>query len=268
MSALLHVSDTHFGCERPEVVEALVAFAAALRPRLAVLSGDITQRARRGQFDAAARFAARLGAPVLAIPGNHDLPLFDLVSRLVRPYAGYQRAFGADLEPVHEDADMLVVSVNTTRVYRHKHGEVSAAQVERVASRMRACPPGKLRVVVTHQPMHVPLGRDESNLLRGYADAARAWAAAGADLLLAGHIHLPFVRPVSERVAGLARALWAVNAGTAVSRRVRAGGGEHNCVNVIRYAAGEAACRVERHEHDRAAARFQLAEATSIPLAR
>lgn len=268
MSTLLQVSDTHFGCERARAVEALVALAAGLRPDLVVLSGDITQRARRRQFDAARRFAGRLGAPLVAIPGNHDIPLFDVLSRALRPYAEYARAFGADLEPVHENADLLAVCVNTTRAYRHRHGEVCAAQVERVAARLRACPPGKLRIVVTHQPLHVPRARDESNLLRGHADAARAWAAAGADLALAGHIHLPFVRPVRERVPDLARSLWAVNAGTAVSHRVRGGGGERNSVNVVRYVAGEPACRVERHEHDGESAGFRLAETVSIALER
>lgn len=269
MSVLLQVSDPHFGTERAEALEALVALAAAERPDLVVLSGDITQRARRAEFAAARRLVERLAAPAtLAIPGNHDIPLFDLFTRIVDPYRRYARAFGARLEPEHEGEDLLVLGVNTTRARRHKHGEVDAAQIERVAKRLARAPAAKLRIVVTHHPLHVPSGSDEANLLRGHAEAARAWSAAGADLVLGGHIHLPFVRDARERVPDLARALWVVQAGTAVSHRVRPNGGEANSVNVVRYAAGEAprACVVERWEHRPARRRFELAERRRLAL--
>ena len=112
----------------------MVGLAGQQRPDLVVLSGDITQRARSAQFRAARAFVDRLEAPVLAIPGNHDIALFDLWSRLVRPFARHAAAFGQVLEPVHATDDLLVIGVNTTRPWRHKNGEVSYAQVERVAT--------------------------------------------------------------------------------------------------------------------------------------
>jgi 3',5'-cyclic AMP phosphodiesterase CpdA len=261
MSVLLQVSDTHFGTERPPVLEALVKFATELRPDLVVLSGDITQRARRSEFDAARRLVERLAAPaLLAIPGNHDIPLFNLAARMFDPYGDYARVFGRDLEPSYESDDLLVLGVNTTRAYRHKHGEVSAAQIETIAQRLRVCPRNKLRVVVTHQPMHVPPGTDEKNLLRGHAEAAGAWASAGADLVMGGHIHLPFVRRMD---AG--RPLWVVQAGTAVSHRVRAGA-EKNSVNLVRRDRGGSV--VERWDYDAARERFELFGRTPIVLDR
>ena len=233
MGVLLHISDTHFGAEQPLVVEALVALAAQQRPDVVVLSGDITQRARPAQFRAAKACVERLGAPVLAIPGNHDIALFDLWARLTRPYARFSAVFGTDLEPVHASPDWLVVGVNTTRARRHKHGEVSAAQIERVARLLANASPRQLRVVVVHQPVAVPLDSERHNLLRGHDAATRAWAAAGADLVLGGHIHLPFTLPLD----GLARRLWAVQAGTAVSARTRSG--VPNSVNILRW-GGEA----------------------------
>ena len=229
MGVLLHISDTHFGTEQAPVVEALVALAAQQRPDVVVLSGDITQRARPAQFRAAKVCVERLGAPVLAIPGNHDIALFDLWARLTRPYARFSAVFGADLEPVHASPDWLVVGVNTTRARRHRHGEVSAAQIERVARLLASASPRQLRVVVVHQPVAVPLDSERHNLLRGHAQATRAWAAAGADLVLGGHIHLPFTLPLD----GLARRLWAVQAGTAVSARTRSG--VPNSVNILRW---------------------------------
>jgi len=229
MSLLLHLSDTHFGTEQPQMVEALVALAAQQRPDVVVLSGDITQRANPAQFRAAKTFVDRLGAPVLAIPGNHDIPLFDLWARLTRPYAGFARVFGADLEPVHSSPDCLVVGVNTTRVWRHRHGEVSGAQISRVVRLLAAAKPEQLRVVVVHQPLAVADARESVHLLRGHARAAQAWAQAGADLVLGGHIHLPFMTPLP----GLVRHLWVVQAGTAVSGRTRPG--VPNSVNLLRW---------------------------------
>jgi 3',5'-cyclic AMP phosphodiesterase CpdA len=260
MSVVLQVSDPHFGTEQAPVVEALVALARQQQPSLVVLSGDITQRARRQQFRAARAFADRLGAPVLAIPGNHDIPLFALHQRLLRPYAGYAAAFGANLEPVHHSADLLVVAVNTTRPYRHTNGEVSPAQVERVAALLARATSSQLRVVVVHQPIDVMRAQDAHNRLRGHLPAQQRWAAAGADLVMGGHIHLPYVMPLP----GLARPLWAVQAGTAVSTRVR--NGVPNSVNLLRWGPGAPAgqCVIERWDHSSAGGCFKCADTVAI----
>ena len=229
MSVLLQISDTHFGTEVPQVVEALATLALQQRPNLVVLSGDITQRARPDQFRAAKSFLDRLGAPVLAIPGNHDIALFNLWARLTHPYARYAKEFGADLEPVHSSHNLLVIGVNTTRAWRHKNGEVSQAQIGSVAKVLSAARPQQLRVVVVHQPAAVLQASDQPDLLRGHGKAMQAWAAAGADLVMGGHIHLPY----TLALPGLARRLWAVQAGTAVSSRTRSG--VPNSVNILRW---------------------------------
>lgn len=264
MSVLLQISDPHFGTERPGVVEALVALAQRERPDLVVLSGDITQRARADQFGAARAFAERLGAPVVAIPGNHDIPLFDLPARLFHPYARHAAAFGAELEPVHTAPDLLVICVNTTRPWRHKNGVVSAAQIARVAARLAAATPAQLRVVVVHQPAAVPRPQDAHNLLRGHADALRQWAEAGADVVMGGHIHLPYV--IEQR--GFARPLWVVQAGTAVSSRVREG--VPNSVNLLRWssAPGAREAVVEQWDGDAAGGAFTRRAVTRLVPAR
>ena len=233
MSLLIQISDPHFGTERAPVVEALIRLVRAEAPGLIVLSGDITQRARRGQFAAARAFIDRLHAPAtIAVPGNHDVPLFNLAARLFRPYENHIRVFGADLEPVFESERLLVVTLNTTRRYRHVNGEVSATQIEQVARRLERATATQLRVVVTHHPVSVTHPRDEHDLLRGHRQAVQRWAKAGADLILGGHIHLPFVKPLHEADGSLHRRVWAVQAGTATSSRVR--GDIGNSVNLIR----------------------------------
>lgn len=267
MSCLLQISDPHFGTEQPEVLQALERLAHALAPELVVLSGDITQRATVAQFAAARAFADRLGAPVLAIPGNHDIPLFQLAARVFAPYARYRRAFGDDLEPVFDSPRWLVAAVNTTRWYRHEDGAVSPAQVERVARLLEAASPTQLRVVVTHQPVMVTRTRDLGNRLHGREEAVARWCAAGADMILGGHIHLPFVRPLHDAFAGCARTAWAIQAGTAVSRRVRAG--HPNSINVVRsdIAEGPRACRVERWDYVARDKAFGCAEVFGLSLA-
>lgn len=242
MSVVLQLSDTHFGTEQPQVVDALISLARLQQPDLLVLSGDITQRARPAQFQAARAFMHQLDAPFVAIPGNHDIPLFDVWTRLRRPYARHMAAFGAELEPVFSSPDLMVICVNTTRPWRHKHGEVSAPQIHRVAQRLAQAQPEQLRIVVVHQPIAVARAEDATNLLRGHAAALQAWAAAGADLVMGGHIHLPYVMAVND----LARPLWAVQAGTAVSARVRAG--VPNSVNLLRWGADAPTghCQIEQ----------------------
>ncbi|MCU4118281.1 metallophosphoesterase family protein [Variovorax sp. N23] len=267
MSVLLQISDTHFGTEQAPVVAALEALVRDTQPALVVLSGDITQRATRAQFGAARAFMDRLPVPWVAIPGNHDIPLFQLGARLLTPYGRYVEAFGAELEPEFVSPDWLVVTVNTTRWYRHTDGEVSEAQIERVARRLERATPAQVRIVVTHQPVLVTRPEDRGNRLHGADAALRRWAAAGADVVMGGHIHLPFVRPAQDADASLSRALWTVQAGTAVSSRVR--GGQPNSVNLLRPGgmSGPRSCTVERWDHAAAEGRFVPGQVHTLALA-
>ena len=268
-TALLHLSDTHFGTEQPAVVAALEALVREQAPGLAVLSGDITQRATRAQFDAARAFVDRLQVPRwVVIPGNHDIPLFDLPARLLNPYGRYKARFGADLAPTAETDDWLVISHKTTRRWRHEDGEISPAQIARTAERLRraaADTPRALRVLVVHQPVVAPTSTDRKNLLHGASAATSAWAAAGADIVLGGHVHLPFVQPMQSRGDHGGR-VWAVQAGTALSSRVRAGA--PNSVNLLRPDSTDAqrACRVERWDYDAALSRFVLVHQQRLAL--
>jgi 3',5'-cyclic AMP phosphodiesterase CpdA len=269
MSLILQVSDTHFGTEQAPVLDALLKLAAQHPPDLLVLSGDITQRARRSQFRAARAFVDRLPAHnVLVLPGNHDIPLFNIWARIFYPYANHQRAFGLDLEPEFESADLLVIGVNTTRPARHVDGEVSEEQIKRVGACLRRATTRQLRVVVTHQPVHVTRTSEEKNLLHGHREAVREWAGAGADLILGGHIHLPYIRPLREFIQDLPRSVWIVQAGTAMSTRVRFDA--PNSVNLIRYnhETEPRQCRVERWDYTTNGAGFERVELVDISLER
>lgn len=262
---LLHISDTHFGTEQPEVVDALLRLTDTHRPELVVLSGDVTQRARRAQFRAAREFVDRLNTPrTLVIPGNHDIPLFNLAARLFWPYANYLREF-ASVSDVHDSTRLRVIALNTTRASRHKNGVLSHEQVEQVVAQLRQARPGQLRVVVTHQPIAVERAEDEHDRLRGpLREALQRWAEAGADLVLGGHIHLPYVMPLFNTTTRLKRRMWAVQAGTAVSKRVREG--IPNSVNLIRWGGvlPLGLCLIERWDYLAEARAFARARATAL----
>lgn len=276
MTRILHISDPHFGAEVESIVQALLRLSHDLQPDLVLLGGDLTQRARRAQFEAVRRFVQTLDRPVLAVPGNHDIPLFNVLARLLNPYGGYRRAMGAVLEPVFETPRLLAIGVNSTRPLRHERGQVDDRQITRVAQRLRRAHPDCLRIVLLHHPVRAAVETDRNNLLIGREKAVPAWVEAGADLILGGHIHLPYVMPalgepcifnasltvgqvhgesavahdeaLGERKHSQRQA-WVVQAGTAVSRRVR--GGVANSVNVIEHAvaAGRHDCSIQRWDY-------------------
>lgn len=255
MTRLMHLSDTHFGCERPEVCDALVDLARdQLAPDVIVLSGDLTQRATAAQFEAAHAFVRRLPAvPLLVLPGNHDIPLFHLWQRALTPYRRYARRFGDVIDRCWQGGGLQLIGVNTTRAWRHQHGALSARQIAQVADKLRATPEGDWRIVVTHHPLVVTREEDLADRPLGYNDALRSWCDAGADVLLCGHIHLPTVVRWHAPAGGAA---WVVKAGTAVSERTLPG--VPNSVNLLAQdkAGGVVRRSVTRWDYDDAQRRF------------
>lgn len=240
MVAIAHLSDPHFGTEQPAVVAALLDCLKVLSPDLVVLSGDITQRARRAQFAAAARFVAALAPmPWLAVPGNHDLPLFNLAARFGWPYAGYRRVFGAEREPVIQVGGLTVMGCDATSPRRFKNGYLD---VERLRQRLRAAT--RPLALVVHQPLDCRQAVDVENLLAPGPGLAELLSAERVDLVLSGHIHDPFCVDLRQRYGELGWGTVLSLAGTAISTRIRAGA--PNSFHLIRLQAE--ALSVERFD--------------------
>ena len=268
MTVLLHVSDLHFGTEVPAIVEALGRLHADIEPDLVVATGDLTQRATRRQFDQARAFLVSLSPrALLVLAGNHDVPLYNLALRALDPFRRWREAFGPDMEPVHDGPGLLVIGVNTVRPRRHKDGSVSPLQIARVCRRLGAARPDQLRIIATHQPAAVIRPRDEPDRLAHADEALRAWIAAGADLVLGGHIHLPYVLSLGDRFPELQRRAWLAQAGTAVSQRTLAG--IPNSINLIRHDAQDPAAApllIERWDYDAATRRFRPGQTCRLAL--
>ena len=224
MATLLHLSDLHFGAHLPQLVEAVAERCDVEQPDLVVISGDFTQRARTEQFAEAGRFVERLkaaGHEVLAVPGNHDIPLYDVLRRFLSPLARYKKFIGDELCPFVELDGVSVLGLNTARSATFKDGSISHEQIRFVRDTFAGTDPAKVRVLVTHHPLFaLPVGDGELGApVDHQQDALAAIAEAGIDLLLAGHNHRAS-NQASELVKGAGRAL-VIQAGTATSYRVR-----------------------------------------------
>ena len=252
MRTIVHLSDIHFGRVDPRLVTPLVDTIRAIAPDLVAISGDLTQRARRHQFRQARAFLAQLPFPTLIVPGNHDVPLFNLAARFIDPFGGYRRHVADNLEPVYDDEEMIAVGLNSARSLPfHGGGRLNEEQVAQAAARLESAPAEALRIVVTHHPFDLPAGHGDEHLIGRSDMAMPRLAAAGADLFLAGHLHVSHVGHTAERYQIAGHSALVVQAGTLSTR----GRGEPNAINVLRLARPR--ITIERHTWDDGARTFQ-----------
>ncbi len=184
---ILHVSDLHVGAhEEAEIEPALVALVEQTAPELVVASGDLSHGARPAQLERAAGLLRELGRPVLTVPGNHDIPWG--LSRLTSPFAAYERVFG-EREPVFASDRLHVVGLNSVRPWRHQSGGLSEGQLAAAAERLAATAPGALRVAVLHHHMLGAPWRTRKKPVARRNHVLRALVDAGAELIVAGHVH-------------------------------------------------------------------------------
>jgi 3',5'-cyclic AMP phosphodiesterase CpdA len=185
---ILHVSDLHVGTrEAPRVEPPLVTLIERSAPELIVASGDLTHRGRPDQHRAAAAFLRSLGPPVLAVPGNHDIP-YTFPGRFTKTFDEFERHWET-AEPVFSSPALYVVGLNSVRAWRHQSGGIRQSQLRRTSELFSQAPAGALRVAVLHHHLigapwrsrKKPVSK-RSHVLAGLVDA-------GAELILAGHIH-------------------------------------------------------------------------------
>ena len=228
---IAHLSDLHFGRVDPATLPGLDAAVTAARPDVIVVSGDLTQRARRSEFAAASRFLNSLPFPQVVIPGNHDVPLHNVIARGMAPFQAYRRGFREQLEPLYVDEEIAILGINTARALTFKNGRINLQQVEQSCARLEACGPDVTRIIVTHHPFDVLGTGDERSLIGRARMAMTAFARCRVDLILSGHLHVSRIGPSVVGCGGTGYAPLLVQAGTATSTRRR---GEVNAFHLIR----------------------------------
>ncbi|MEO6580348.1 MAG: metallophosphoesterase [Sphingomicrobium sp.] len=226
MPRIIHLSDIHFGAHDPQLVTAVEKRLDEESCDLVVISGDFTQRAKTEEFREAGKFLMRLrdaGHEVLAVPGNHDVPLYDVLRRFLSPLTRYKRFIDETLCPFIEIPGATVLGINTARSLTFKDGHVSHEQMAFIRETFAKTNVRQPRILVTHHPLFaLPVGDgpELGHLMEDQQDALTAIADAGVDLLLAGHNHRASATDAASLAKGAGKAL-VIQAGTATSTRVR-----------------------------------------------
>ncbi len=233
MRKIAHISDVHFGKEDGAVVELLVAKLNEIEPNLIVVSGDLTQRAKSAEFRQARAFLDRLPFPQIVVPGNHDVPMYNVFDRFVHPLEKYRKYITEDLQPFFSDDEIAVAGTNTARSLTIKGGRISREQVAAIREKMEGLDKAILKVIVTHHPFDVPDGGDEDDIVQRAEKAMTEMAECGADVFLAGHLHVSSVSDSARRYKlENGHSALIIQAGTAASIRER---GEENSFNILEF---------------------------------
>lgn len=230
MRTLVHLSDLHFGRIDEALIQPLIKLVTQIKPDVVVVSGDLTQRARSEQFKQARHFLDALPSPQIVVPGNHDVPLHNIFHRFARPLDKYRRYITHDLEPFYVDDEIAVVGINSARSLTFKNGRINERQIARVQARLSTLDDHITKIIVTHHPFDLPADYADTEIIGRAPLAMKMFASYGADMLLAGHLHVSHTGNTAARYAIRGHAALVVQAGTATSTRSR---GESNSFNVI-----------------------------------
>ncbi len=231
MKTVAHLSDIHFGSIDHAIIDPLVETLHRLAPDLVAVSGDLTQRARSHQFIEARAFLDRLPTPQIVVPGNHDVPLYNVFRRFAGPLTKYRRYITDDLEPFYADSEIAAIGINTARSLTIKGGRINERQIAAIRDKLCGLGQEIVKIVVTHHPFDLPAGNLESDIVGRAPLAMRMLAECGADVFLAGHMHIMHTGHTAARYKTPRHSALVIQAGTATSTRHR---GERNSFNVIR----------------------------------
>ena len=234
LRSLLHISDIHFGpFHLPASTAALSRLIADRSPDVAVIAGDLTQRAKPHQFQAAREWVNGLPCPAVVVPGNHDVPLYRVWERIFSPFGAFRRHFAHQLEGSYQDQELCILGVNSAFNWTTKHGALRYRRVREVSEAFAAAPSGRFRIVVTHHPLILPELFAGERLARGAERAMELFAAAGVDLVLAGHVHQFFLASAGDFCPKLGETPRLLHCGTPTTSRGRGAERRRNSCNWI-----------------------------------
>jgi 3',5'-cyclic AMP phosphodiesterase CpdA len=227
------MSDIHFERVDERIIRQILRACVASKPDILVISGDLTQRARKREFLSAQVFLGqieRMKIPTVVIPGNHDIsPIYSPLMRAANPYRKYKKYIAPFVKDAYQDEELAIIGVNTVRASRIKDGRVSLREAKLKSAWLASHPEAVTRIVVTHHPLDLPTAHLDHRVAMRAKKGLEILSEGNVDMYLSGHYHRNSVLTKSERFLSLKRHGLAVQSGT-VSERVR---GEPQSFNVI-----------------------------------
>ena len=199
---IAHISDLHFGRANEAALDALILAINSERPDLIAITGDFTQTGARREFEAANLFLASLSAPILAVPGNHDTPVYNLPLRFLKPWARFEKHIGAAQLQIATAGDTVVIGLNSARRARMRfnwsYGKLSRKIIEVAASiAKRESAEGKTVFVAAHHPFEKGPNRAGAEIVGNGAYALQRFAQCGVSAVMTGHVHLSAAGPLA-----------------------------------------------------------------------
>lgn len=224
MKKIIHLSDLHFGTENKIAVDAIQNSLQTLKPDVIVISGDLTQRARTYQFKLAKEFINQLPTDkIICVPGNHDISLHNLIERFAIPYRKYQHYICQNLNPTYTDDTVAIFGINSTTPYKVQDGIVTQDQLLACENFFRNQPENIIRIVTMHHNMLWP---EIHKVITNTRQVTGLFLKCHVDLILSGHLHDAYF----EQIKNNTEIMYAITAGTAISRRLRT---QHNSFNEL-----------------------------------
>ncbi len=216
MMKILHLSDLHFGTERPELITCLYEQCKMLAPDIIVISGDLTQRATHSQYRAVMHFLSPFNTAILCVPGNHDISLYNPIERFFYPYAKYRKWVAMHTDSQFIKDDIAIIGINSVTPYKAMSGYVTDGQLQKV-SKFFAANNVATKIVVMH---HNLIAAERHRIINDADKILNAFANSGVNFVLAGHIHSSKLELLNKKY--IQNKLYIITAGTATSTRTTA----------------------------------------------
>ena len=246
MKKIIHISDLHFGTEEEKIVNALLRDIKNKEPNLVIVSGDLTQRAKSNQYEAASAFLEKINCPRIVVPGNHDISLWNIFRRFFRPLKRFKKYINDEEFPIYKDDEMIIVGINSARSLTFKGGRISVKQIDHLKDVFCDVPEPHFKGVVVHHNL-IPLPGVEKHKILGRAGLfIQKLNNCGIDIMFSGHLHIGYSGDVQKFYKD-ANSIIVAQAGTATSSRVR---NEKNSYNIIKVSSGEIIIQIMKFQND------------------
>lgn len=232
MRTIAHISDLHFGRIRADAEEALLEDLKKIKPSVIAISGDLTQRALRKQFKRARAYLERMPAPFIVVPGNHDIPFFDITRRFLLPLNRYKHYISKQLNPLYVDNEIALLGVNSARSLALEAGKIGTSQLKRIEQAFSELPEHVFRIVVTHHPFCRPPNVHYRKIVAGSKKTLQCFERCGVNAILTGHFHRVHTLDLQTLHQWMKQPMLHAQAGTAISTRNKKEANSYNVLSI------------------------------------